>query len=122
MKFLAVVAVAASSLVTMASAKPLQINNPTQGSVWTAGKKGFLGWSGNCKKMGSRGLNVTVDIVTGPAEAVRYVATLGHIDCTGSIVKQTFTVPTTIESGAYALIVRTTPQPSFSNHFEIRGR
>ena len=122
MKFLATIVVAVSSLVAMASADMLQINNPTQGTVWTTDEWVFLGWSGNCKKMGNSGRNVTVDIVTGPPNALRYVATLGHINCRGNSVKQNFIVPTNIESGMYALIVRTTPQASFTNLFEIKRR
>ncbi|KAK3821141.1 MAG: hypothetical protein J3Q66DRAFT_148240, partial [Benniella sp.] len=121
MKFLATILVAVSSLVAMASAQPLQINNPTQGSVWTTNSEGYLAWSGNCKNMGNAGRNVTVDIVTGTASAVRYVATLGHINCRSPIDHKTFIVPT-IESGTYALIVRTTPRPSLTNFFEIKRR
>ncbi|KAF9353644.1 hypothetical protein BGX34_011456 [Mortierella sp. NVP85] len=121
MKFIASVAVAASSLVALATADLLQINNPTQGTVWNAGENVFVGWSGNCNSMGSAATNVTVDIVTGPAAAVRYVATLGHLDCSGANVKTNFVVPATIETGEYALIVRTTPQPSFTNSFKINN-
>ncbi|KAK3821391.1 MAG: hypothetical protein J3Q66DRAFT_333209 [Benniella sp.] len=121
MKFIASVAVAASSLVALATADLLQINNPTQGTVWAAGESVFVGWSGNCNSMGAAATNVTVDIVTGPAAAVRYVATLGHLDCSGANVKTNFVVPPTIESGEYALIVRTTPQPSFTNAFRINN-
>ncbi|KAF9349094.1 hypothetical protein BGX34_002055 [Mortierella sp. NVP85] len=121
MKFLAVVAVAASSLVAMVSAKPLQINNPTPGSVWTAGKKMTVSWSGNCKSMGEFGRKVPVDLVNGPPSAFRYVATLGHINCTGKNVKANFVIPTDIDSGPYALIIRTTPQPSYTDTFQIES-
>jgi len=124
MKFLTVVAVAASSLVAMVSACPsLQINNPTPGSVWTAGKKMTVSWSGNCKKMGEAGRNATVDLVTGPASAVRYVATLGVLNCAGKKNSTSFNIPRGTESGSsYAIIVRTTPEPSFSYSFQIKGR
>lgn len=121
MKFIATVAVAVSSLVAMASADMLQINNPTQGSIWTAGKTEFVGWTGNCNSMGAAGQNVTVDIVTGPANAVRYVATLGHLNCAGTNVRTDFTVPADIQSGTYALIVRTNPDPSYTNSFQINN-
>jgi hypothetical protein len=121
MKFIASVAIAASSLVALATADLLQINNPTQGTTWSAGENVFVGWSGNCNSMGAAATNVTVDIVTGPAAAVRYVATLGHLDCSGANVKTNFVVPASIETGEYALIVRTTPQPSFTNAFKINN-
>jgi len=122
MKFLAVVAVAASSLVAMASADLLQIKNPTQGSVWTAGKKMTVSWSGNCKNMGEAGRNVTVDLVTGPPEALRWSATLGVLNCAGKKKSASFNIPRSSESGSYTVIVRTAPQPSFSYSFQIKGR
>ncbi|KAK3821138.1 MAG: hypothetical protein J3Q66DRAFT_332692 [Benniella sp.] len=123
MKFLAVVAVAASSLVAMASAKPLQIKSPASESVWTVGKKITVSWSGNCKKMGEAGRNVTVDLVTGPPSALRWAATLGHLDCTGSKKTKSLKIPRSVDSGSlYTIIVRTTPEPSLSYNFEVKGR
>jgi hypothetical protein len=121
MKFIATVAVVASSLAAMATADMLQINNPTAGSVWAAGKSEFVGWTGNCASMGALGQNVTVDIVEGPSSAVRFVATLGHLDCSGANTRTDFIVPDTIKSGPYALIVRTTPQASYTNSFQINS-
>ncbi|KAG0263726.1 hypothetical protein BG011_008239 [Mortierella polycephala] len=123
MKFITTVAVVASSMVAMATADLLQINNPTVGSVWTIGKKEFVGWSGNCASMGNAGKNVTVDLVEGPAGTVRYVATLGTLDCSGSLTRADFEVPETIKPGEYAIVVRTEPstQASYTNAFEIKS-
>ncbi|KAK3821140.1 MAG: hypothetical protein J3Q66DRAFT_386055 [Benniella sp.] len=125
MKFLAVVAVAASSLVAIASAcvNPLQIKSPAPASVWTAGKKITVSWSGDCKDMDEAGRNVTVDLVTGPASAVRFVTTLGQIDCAGSKNSTSFNLPRSIDSGyEYALIVRTVPEMSMSYNFAVKRR
>ncbi|KAK3821134.1 MAG: hypothetical protein J3Q66DRAFT_332690 [Benniella sp.] len=123
MKFLAVVAIAASSLVAMASAKPLQIKSPASESVWIAGKKITVSWSGNCKKMGEAGQKATVDLIAGPPSAVHYVATLGYLDCTGSKKTKSFNLPGGIDSdNTYAVIVRTVPEPSLSYNFEVKGR
>ncbi|KAF8926505.1 hypothetical protein EDD21DRAFT_410984 [Dissophora ornata] len=121
MKFLAAIAVAASSLVALATADMLQINNPTAGSTWTTGRSEFVGWSGNCALMGEAGKNVTVDLINGPSTAVRYVATLGQLDCSGKNTTAYFTVPNTIASGQYSIIVRTQPtgQESYTNIFQI---
>ncbi|KAK3821136.1 MAG: hypothetical protein J3Q66DRAFT_386053 [Benniella sp.] len=121
MKFLAVGAVAASSLVAMASADLLQMHSPYPGTVWTAGENMTVSWFGNCKKMGKVGRKVPVDLVTGPASAVRYVATLGHINCAGTNINAKFVIPVDIDNGPYALIVRTTPQPSYTDTFQIEG-
>lgn len=121
MKFIATVAVVTSSLAALATADMLQINNPTAGSVWGAGKSEFVGWTGNCASMGVSATNVTVDIVEGPSTAVRFVATLGHLDCSAANTRTDFVVPSSIRSGPYALIVRTTPQASYTNSFQINS-
>ncbi|KAF9968175.1 hypothetical protein BGZ70_006152 [Mortierella alpina] len=110
MKFLASCLVAASSLVALASADMLQINNPTTGSTWTTGVRPF-----------TLGKNVTIDLVNGPANAVRYVATLGGLDCTGTNTRSDVTVPNTVAPGMYSIIVRTGEQASYSNAFQINN-
>ncbi|KAF9189269.1 hypothetical protein BGZ51_009716 [Haplosporangium sp. Z 767] len=124
MKFTTTVAVVASSLVAMATADLLQINNPTLGSVWTIGEKEFVGWTGNCASMGNDGKNVTVDLVEGPSGTVRYVTTLGTLDCSGSQTRADFVVPETVKPGKYAIVVRTLPpeQNSYTNTFEIKAK
>jgi hypothetical protein len=121
MKFLATVTVAICSLAAMASANGLQVNNPTQGTVWTAGESVFVAWGRDCKGMGKAGRKVPVDLVTGPAHAVRYVATLGNLNCSGSSKRADFTVPDNLETGTYAVIIRTLPNPSYSNTFQINN-
>ncbi|KAF9290441.1 hypothetical protein BGZ68_007069 [Mortierella alpina] len=122
MKFTSSVIVAASSLVALVSADMLQINNPTTGSTWTTGVPSFVGWTGNCNALGSTiGKNVTIDLVNGPANAVRYVATLGGLDCTGTNTRSDVTVPNTVAPGMYSIIVRTGDQASYSNVFQINN-
>ncbi|KAG0222920.1 hypothetical protein B0O80DRAFT_504519 [Mortierella sp. GBAus27b] len=118
MKF-TTLAVVASSLVAMATADMLQINNPTQGTEWKTGSPVFVGWTGNCASMGAAGKNVTVDIVEGPSTAVRFVHTLGYLDCSSTKTREDFSVPDAIKTGQYALIVRTAPQESYTNSFLI---
>ncbi|GJJ75288.1 hypothetical protein EMPS_07646 [Entomortierella parvispora] len=120
MKF-AAVALVASAVAAVASADMLQIYNPTAGTQWTIGESVFIGWSGNCASMGAAGKNVTVDFNQGPADAVRFAGNLGLLDCSGASVRQDFTVPSTLTPGAYSIVVRTSPQPSYTNEFTILG-
>ncbi|KAG0202947.1 hypothetical protein BGX28_004700 [Mortierella sp. GBA30] len=121
MKLVSSLIVAASSLVALATADMLQLNNPTTGTNWNTGVSQFVGWTGNCNALGAAGMNVTIDLVNGPANAVRYVATLGGLDCTGTQTRSEVTVPNTIAPGMYAIIVRTGDQPSYSNSFQINN-
>ncbi|KAG0349056.1 hypothetical protein BG004_002256 [Podila humilis] len=99
----------------------IQINNPTVGTVWTAGVSNFVGWTGNCKSMGPAATNVTVILNTGPSEAVRYVATLGTLNCSASSTRTDLTVPLTVPSGTYSIVVRTAPELSYTNMFTINN-
>ncbi|KAF9410143.1 hypothetical protein BGZ94_001746 [Podila epigama] len=119
MKF--TIAVVASSILAVASADMLQINNPTNGTTWTTGVPNFVGWTGNCASMGNDSKAVKVDLVNGPANAVRYVATLGTLDCSGSNARADMTVPGTVVSGEYSIVVRTAPQQSYTNSFRINN-
>ncbi|KAG0205818.1 hypothetical protein BGX33_007732 [Mortierella sp. NVP41] len=123
MKFVSTLLILASSMVAMVTADMLQINNPTQGTVWTTGVPQVLGWQGNCASMGPAGSNVTVDLVNGPPESVRFVVTLGQIDCSGGNTRAELVIPDHIESGIYAIIVRTLPvdQASYTNMFQINN-
>ncbi|KAI1298110.1 hypothetical protein EDD11_006882 [Mortierella claussenii] len=118
MKFITSLVVVASSLAAMATADMLQISNPTQGTTWTVGKAERLEWGGNCAVMGAAGQNVTVDFVTGPSTAVRYVATLGQINCSGSTNRADLKVPD-LTAGDYALIINTAPDKSYTNSFKV---
>ncbi|KAF9437946.1 hypothetical protein BGZ76_010489 [Entomortierella beljakovae] len=109
----------AAALVATVSADMLQINNPTDGTVWKTGVPNFVGWTGNCASMGNDSKAVKVDLVNGPSTAVRYVATLGTLDCSGSNTRADMTVPSTVPSGQYAIVVRTSPQQSYTNSFQI---
>ncbi|KAG0305287.1 hypothetical protein BGZ97_001159 [Linnemannia gamsii] len=121
MKFSTTLLVAATTLAAYVNADMLQINNPTAGTVWTAGVSNFVGWTGNCASMGATAKNVTVILNTGPSEAVRYVATLGTLDCSGSSTRTDLTVPLTVSSGTYSIVVRTDPQLSYTNMFTINN-
>ncbi|CAO3572341.1 unnamed protein product [Mortierella alpina] len=121
MKFTTSLLVAATTLAASVSADMIQINNPTAGTVWTAGVANFVGWTGNCASMGEAAKNVTVILNTGPSEAVRYVATLGTLDCSGSSTRTDLTVPLSVSSGTYSIVVRTDPQLSYTNMFTINN-
>ncbi|KAG0285323.1 hypothetical protein BGZ96_010391 [Linnemannia gamsii] len=121
MKFSTTLLVAATTLAAYVHADMLQINNPTAGTVWTAGVSNFVGWTGNCASMGAAAKNVTVILNTGPSDAVRYVATLGTLDCSGSSTRTDLTVPTSVSSGTYSIVVRTDPQLSYTNMFTINN-
>ncbi|KAF9097049.1 hypothetical protein BGX29_008280 [Mortierella sp. GBA35] len=121
MKFSTTLLVAATTLAAYVNADMLQINNPTAGTVWTAGVSNFVGWTGNCASMGAAAKNVTVILNTGPSEAVRYVATLGTLDCSGSSTRTDLTVPLTVSTGTYSIVVRTDPQLSYTNMFTINN-
>ncbi|KAI7820766.1 hypothetical protein BC939DRAFT_456892 [Gamsiella multidivaricata] len=119
MKFIAALTISAAALVATASADMLQINNPTDGTIWKTGVPNFVGWSGNCASMGNDSKAVKVDLVNGPSSAVRYVATLGTLDCSGSNTRADMTVPGMVPSGPYSIVVRTSPQQSYTNSFQI---
>ncbi|KAI8347386.1 hypothetical protein B0O80DRAFT_465547 [Mortierella sp. GBAus27b] len=119
MKFLA--AVAAVAVAAVASAQQIQISNPTEGTVWVAGDKGYISWSGNCASAGNNSRAVDIQLVNGPSTAVRFVADLGQLDCSGTTMSITIPVPTTVQSGTYSLRVLTSPQPSYSTAFQIQN-
>ncbi|KAF8920486.1 hypothetical protein EDD21DRAFT_393887 [Dissophora ornata] len=120
MKFIATVAVAASVLA-VSSAQTLQISNPITGSQWTAGATEFLGWSSNCAAMGNSSHAVTVDLIDGPSTAVRFVSSLGTIDCSSTNTTANMVVPTSIQTGQYSIRINTTPQVSYSTTFQINN-
>ncbi|KAF9545275.1 hypothetical protein EC957_011149 [Mortierella hygrophila] len=119
--FITFAAAASLLLVTAVSADMLQINNPTDGTVWKTGVPNFVGWTGNCASMGNDSKTVKVDLVNGPSTAVRYIVTLGTLDCSGSDTRADMTVPSTVASGEYAIVVRTVPQQSYTNAFSIEN-
>ncbi|KAF9999230.1 hypothetical protein BGZ79_007150 [Entomortierella chlamydospora] len=121
MKFITAITLSAAALAATVSADMLQINNPTNGTEWTTGVSEFVGWKGNCASMGSNAKTVKVDLVNGPSTAVRYVATLGTLDCSGTNTRADMTVPNTVPSGQYAIVVRTSPEQSYTNSFQINN-
>ncbi|KAF9170857.1 hypothetical protein BGX21_003145 [Mortierella sp. AD011] len=121
MKFITAITLSTAALVATASADMLQINNPTNGTEWTTNVPGFVGWNGNCASMGKSAKIVKVDLVDGPSTAVRYVATLGTLDCSGTNTRADMTVPDTVPSGQYAIVVRTSPAQSYTSSFRINN-
>ncbi|KAF9408290.1 hypothetical protein BGZ94_002356 [Podila epigama] len=121
MKFTTTLLAAAITMASYVNADMIQINNPTVGTIWTAGVSNFVGWSGNCNSMGPAAMNVTVILNTGPSEAVRYVATLGTLDCSGTSTRTDLTVPLSVPSGTYSIVVRTVPELSYTNMFKINN-
>ncbi|KAG0375018.1 hypothetical protein BGX24_009645 [Mortierella sp. AD032] len=119
--------VAALALAAVASAQNLQINDPTPSTVWTAGKTGYIRWTGVCTNLGRPAAeNVKVQLVKGPENSVQFVADLGMINClvaeNNSI---TLPVPTEaqgspLESGKYSLRFVLTPD-QYSNAFTINA-
>ncbi|KAK3816400.1 MAG: hypothetical protein J3Q66DRAFT_342407 [Benniella sp.] len=118
MKFLAAVAVAA--IAAVANAQQIQINNPTEGTTWTVGDKGYISWTGNCASQGKNATAVGIELVNGPSSAVRFAAEVGKLDCSGPVLSLFVTVPD-VPSGPYSLRVLTTPQPSYSTPFQINN-
>ncbi|KAG0272831.1 hypothetical protein BGZ96_005176, partial [Linnemannia gamsii] len=116
----------ATTLITaaafiMVSSAEIQISDPTMGSIWRTGTQGYVRWTGNCASMGSAGRTVTVDLIQGPADATRFVASLGTIDCTSSTnTSVLLAVPSNIAPGEYALRSNTLPI-SYSANFQING-
>ncbi|KAF9306642.1 hypothetical protein BGZ74_004581 [Mortierella antarctica] len=121
MKLTTTLLAAAMTMATYVNADMIQINNPTVGTEWTAGVSNFVGWTGNCASMGPAATNVTVILNTGPSEAVRYVATLGTLDCSASSTRTDLTVPLSVPSGTYSIVVRTAPELSYTNMFTINN-
>ncbi|KAI1319982.1 hypothetical protein EDD11_002313 [Mortierella claussenii] len=119
MKSIIAFTISVVAFATVSTADMLQINNPTDGTVWKTEVPNFVGWTGNCASMGNDSKAVKVDLVNGPSSAVRYVATLGTLDCSGSNTRADMTVPSTVVSGQYSIVVRTAPQQSYTNSFEI---
>ncbi|OAQ27512.1 hypothetical protein K457DRAFT_127366 [Linnemannia elongata AG-77] len=70
--------------------------------------------------MGTAGQAVTIDLVNGPSIAVRFVASLGTLNCSGSITTLTLTVPSNVAPGEYSLRIDTTPT-IYSSIFQIDG-
>ncbi|KAF9392778.1 hypothetical protein CPB97_010154 [Podila verticillata] len=121
MKLTTTLLAAAMTMAAYVNADMIQVNNPTVGTVWTAGVSNFVGWTGNCASMGPSATNVTVILNTGPSEAVRYVATLGTLDCSASSTRTDLTVPLSVPSGTYSIVVRTAPELSYTNMFTINN-
>ncbi|KAG0263056.1 hypothetical protein BG011_009349 [Mortierella polycephala] len=110
------------TLLTVVQADMLSISNPTKGTTWKVGESVFLQWNGNCASMGSPAAqSVDVNLMSGPSTALRFVAKMASIDCSGSESRKEFTIPSEVvtQPGDYSLQVQTEPQLSYSNIFAI---
>ncbi|KAF9921863.1 hypothetical protein FBU30_008083 [Linnemannia zychae] len=117
MKFITSLAVVA--LAAVVSAQNIAINDPNLGGQWKAGANNYLRWSGTCKALGPAAKNVTVSLMTGPADRIRFVAELGTIDCSDEAnVSTQKMIPADQEPGKYSLQINTNPI-SYSNIFDI---
>ncbi|KAF9963098.1 hypothetical protein BGZ65_006010 [Modicella reniformis] len=106
-------------MMALARADMLSISSPSKGTTWKVGDTVFLQWKGNCASMGKLSTKkVDVNLMSGPLTALRFVAKLASIDCSGTNTRKEFIVPAE-ESGDYSLQVQTEPQPSYSNIFMI---
>ncbi|KAF9575314.1 hypothetical protein EC968_003666 [Mortierella alpina] len=113
---------ALASLMAIAQADMLSISNPTKGTTWKVGDTVFLQWKGNCASMGAAAAkSVDVNLMSGPDTALRFVAKLASIDCSGSETRKEFIIPADVvsDTGNYSLQVQTEPQLSYSNIFTI---
>ncbi|KAF9976983.1 hypothetical protein BGZ73_007388 [Actinomortierella ambigua] len=110
-----------ASLACLAQADMLRISNPTQGTTWKAGETVFLQWAGNCASMGHQSKEVDINLMTGDPQALRFVAKLASIDCSGTDTRKEFIMPADVvtASGKYSLSVQTVPELSYSNVFTI---
>ncbi|GJJ72707.1 hypothetical protein EMPS_05065 [Entomortierella parvispora] len=99
----------------------LLISNPTLGTTWKVGDEVFLQWKGNCASMGPAAKSVDVNLMTGPDTALRFVAKLASIDCSGTNTRKSFVIPASDipQSGKYSLQVLTSPRTSYSNIFTM---
>ncbi|KAG0294445.1 hypothetical protein BGZ97_005088 [Linnemannia gamsii] len=109
MKFSNTFLIAVTTLAAYVNANMLQINNPTVAELATAPR-----WVQPPRTW-------TVILNTGPSEAVRYVATLSTLDCSGSNTRTERTVPLTVSSGTYSIVVRSDPELSYTNTFTINN-
>ncbi|KAG0342915.1 hypothetical protein BG000_011489 [Podila horticola] len=98
----------AFALAATAAAQKIAINNPTVGTQWVVGKPQTLMWSGNCASMGPSAVNVSIQLVNGPAGAVQFKSDLGKLDCSGSLTSDpNVVIPADVESGNYSIRVLT---------------
>ncbi|KAK5814960.1 hypothetical protein F5H01DRAFT_321899 [Linnemannia elongata] len=106
------------AFTVVSNAQSQVISHPTVGTVWHGGGQDFISWIGNCADMGTAGQAVNIDLVYGPSIAVRFVASLGTLNCSGRITTWTLTVPSNVAPGEYSLRIDTTPT-IYSSIFQI---
>ncbi|KAF9358640.1 hypothetical protein BGX26_001269 [Mortierella sp. AD094] len=98
----------------------LAISNPTKGTTWKVGETVFLQWTNKCSTTADKNA-VDVNLMTGGANALRFITRLATIDCSSTNnIRKEFTIPpeAVAATGSYSLMVQTTP-PSYSNIFTI---
>ncbi|KAG0250527.1 hypothetical protein BGZ95_007172, partial [Linnemannia exigua] len=108
MKSTAILAIAASAVLSVASAQELlSFGAPIGSTVWTAGQDATISWSNSCDDLTATSFPVTLQIQRPDKvqDPVAGLAPLGTIDCAkpGSI---TIKVPTTVATGSnYSILV-----------------
>ncbi|KAL1925758.1 uncharacterized protein VTP21DRAFT_641 [Calcarisporiella thermophila] len=88
------------------------ITNPTQGTVWEAGKKATIVWTGGSGQ-------VPIKLMTGNPNALQQVAVIGTVEAsTGTF---TYDVPANLPAGNQYAIAIGNPPPAYSPQFTIQG-
>ncbi|KAK3827135.1 MAG: hypothetical protein JOS17DRAFT_749005 [Linnemannia elongata] len=123
MKSTAILAIAASTVATVASAELLKYGAPIATTIWTAGQDGTISWTNDCSTLTTTSFPVMLQIqrADGVQIPVAGLASLGNLDCAkpGSL---TVKVPTTVASGKlYSILVANAPDQSYSALFTIQN-
>ncbi|KAK5797272.1 hypothetical protein F5H01DRAFT_373377 [Linnemannia elongata] len=123
MKSTAILAIAASTVATVASAELLKYGAPISTTTWTAGQDATISWTNTCAGLPNTTFPVTLQVqrADGVQTPVTGVPSLGDLDCSkaGSL---TVKVPTTVPSGSlYSILVSNTPDLSYSALFTIKN-
>ncbi|KAF9904633.1 hypothetical protein EC991_002507 [Linnemannia zychae] len=125
MKSTTFLAIAASTVVSVATAELLSYGAPISTTVWTAGSDATISWSNDCSDLANTTFPVVLQIQRLNNDKIQDpvpgLAPLGTIDCSepNSI---TIKVPTTVATGSkYSVLVNRQPDPSYSALFTINN-
>ncbi|KAF9537313.1 hypothetical protein EC957_008488 [Mortierella hygrophila] len=122
MKTSAILAIAASTVATVASAELLKYGAPISSTVWTAGSDATISWTNDCADQATTTFPVMLQTqrADGVQIPVAGLASLGDLDCAkaGSLTVQ---VPATVPSGKLYSILVTNGNQSYSALFTIQN-
>ncbi|KAG9063337.1 hypothetical protein KI688_004219 [Linnemannia hyalina] len=122
MKTTAILAIAASTVATVASAELLKYGAPISSTVWTAGSDATISWTNTCADQTTTTFPVMLQTqrADGVQIPVAGLASLGDLDCAkaGSLSVK---VPTTVPSGKLYSILVTNGNQSYSALFTIEN-